>query len=65
MMQTIFLIVIIGISAATNDPASHHIESISIVGAVALLATYLLSGSSTTSGGTSVVSFRKASLRSR
>jgi Ca2+:H+ antiporter len=42
MMLASFLIVIIGISAATNDPASHHIESISIVGAIALLATYLV-----------------------
>ncbi|HEX4519810.1 MAG TPA: hypothetical protein VH063_09550 [Gaiellaceae bacterium] len=42
MMLASFLIVIIGISAATNDPASHHIEAISIVGAIALLATYLV-----------------------
>ncbi len=40
MMLASFLIVIIGISAASNDPASHHIESISIVGALALLVTY-------------------------
>ena len=35
-----FLIVVLGISVQTGDKASHHIEAISIVGAVALLATY-------------------------
>ena len=40
MMLASFLIVIIGISAASNDPASHHIEAISIAGAIALLVTY-------------------------
>jgi Ca2+:H+ antiporter len=42
MMLTSFLIVILGISTATGDKASHHIEAISIIGAVALLATYLV-----------------------
>ena len=42
MMLTSFLIVILGISTATGDKASHHIEAISIFGAVALLATYLV-----------------------
>jgi Ca2+:H+ antiporter len=40
MMLASFLIVILGISAATGDKASHHVEAISIVGAVALLITY-------------------------
>jgi len=40
MLLASFLIVVIGISAATNDKASHHITGISIVGAVALLLTY-------------------------
>ena len=41
LMLASFLIVILGISAATNDRASHHVEAISIAGAVALLVTYL------------------------
>src|ERR1051326_3565031 len=40
MMLASFLIVILGISAASNDRASHHVKAISIVGAVALLVTY-------------------------
>ena len=40
MMLASFLIVILGISAATGDKASHHVEAISIVGAIALLVTY-------------------------
>jgi Ca2+:H+ antiporter len=42
MMLASFLIVILGISAASNDRASHHVEAISIAGAVALLVTYLV-----------------------
>ena len=42
MMLASFLIVILGISTATGDKASHHVEAISIVGAVALLATYVV-----------------------
>jgi Ca2+:H+ antiporter len=40
MMLASFLIVILGISAATEDRASHHVKAISIVGALALLLTY-------------------------
>jgi Ca2+:H+ antiporter len=40
MLLASFLIVILGISIATGDRASHHVEAISIVGAVALLVTY-------------------------
>ena len=40
MMLASFLIVILGISVATGDKASHHVEAISIVGAIALLVTY-------------------------
>src|SRR6266498_5130593 len=40
MMLASFLIVILGISAASGDKASHHVTAISIVGAVALLVTY-------------------------
>jgi Ca2+:H+ antiporter len=41
-MLASFLIVILGISAAANDRASHHTEAISIAGAVAILLTYLV-----------------------
>lgn len=40
MMLASFLIVILGISAASGDRASHHVKAISIAGAVALLITY-------------------------
>ena len=40
MMLASFLIVILGISAASGDKASRHVTAISIVGAVALLITY-------------------------
>src|SRR5438067_1242278 len=40
MMLASFLIVILGISAASGDRASHHVKAISIAGAVALLVTY-------------------------
>ena len=40
MMLASFLIVLLGISIATGDKASHHVKAISIVGAIALLVTY-------------------------
>jgi Ca2+:H+ antiporter len=40
MLLASFLIVILGISVASGDKASHHVTSISIVGAIALLVTY-------------------------
>jgi Ca2+:H+ antiporter len=40
MLLASFLIVILGLSAATGDKASHHAKAISVVGAVALLVTY-------------------------
>jgi Ca2+:H+ antiporter len=40
MLLASFLIVLIGLSVATDDNASSHVTAISIVGAVALLATY-------------------------
>src|SRR5262249_1055451 len=42
LMLASFVIVILGISIATGDRASHHVEAISIAGAVALLVTYLV-----------------------
>jgi len=40
MLLATFLIVILGLSVASGDKASHHVTAISIVGAVALLVTY-------------------------
>jgi Ca2+:H+ antiporter len=40
MLLASFLIVILGISVASGDKASSHVEAISIVGALALLLTY-------------------------
>jgi Ca2+:H+ antiporter len=40
LMLASFVIVILGISSATGDKASHHVEAISIAGAIALLVTY-------------------------
>ena len=40
MLLASFLIVILGISVAAEDPASHHVKAISIIGSVALLVTY-------------------------
>jgi Ca2+:H+ antiporter len=42
LMLASFLIVLIGISVASGDRASHHVEAISVAGAVALLITYLV-----------------------
>jgi Ca2+:H+ antiporter len=38
---TVFIIVLLGISLGAHDPASHHVETISAVGAVCLLVVYL------------------------
>ena len=40
MLLASFLIVIVAIAVATHDPAAEHVKAISIIGAVALLATY-------------------------
>jgi Ca2+:H+ antiporter len=40
MLLASFLIVIVGISVASGDKASNHVEAISIVGAIAVLLTY-------------------------
>jgi Ca2+:H+ antiporter len=42
MMLASFLIVLLGLSIATGDKASHHVKAISIVGAIALLVTYVV-----------------------
>jgi Ca2+:H+ antiporter len=40
LFVSIFVIVIIGLSVASSDKASHHIEGISTVGAICLLVVY-------------------------
>ena len=41
LQVTAFIIVLLGLSFAAHDPASHHVKTISAVGAVALLIVYL------------------------
>lgn len=41
LQLAVFIIVLIGISGSANDPASHHVEAISIVGSVCLLVVYV------------------------
>jgi Ca2+:H+ antiporter len=41
LQVTVFIIVLLGLSLASHDPASHHVEAISAVGAVCLLIVYL------------------------
>lgn len=40
MLLASFLIVVVGIAVQTHDRASHHVQAISIAGAIALLVTY-------------------------
>src|SRR4051812_7143743 len=37
-----FVIVVVGISLASNDPASHHVKAISSIAAIVLLGVYLV-----------------------
>jgi Ca2+:H+ antiporter len=41
LLVTVFIIVIVGLSLSSNAPASHHVQGLSIVGAVCLLLVYL------------------------
>ncbi len=41
LQVTVFIIVLLGLSLAAHDPASHHVKGISIVGAVCLLLVYM------------------------
>ncbi len=41
LMLASFVIVLLGISVTSTDHASHHVKAISIVGAIALLVTYI------------------------
>jgi Ca2+:H+ antiporter len=40
LQVTVFIIVLLGLSFASHDPASHHVKAISIVGAISLLVVY-------------------------
>jgi Ca2+:H+ antiporter len=41
LQVTVFIIVLLGLSLASHDPASHHVQTISAVGAVCLLIVYI------------------------
>jgi Ca2+:H+ antiporter len=41
LLVTVFIIVLLGLSLASHDPASHHVKIISAVGAVSLLIVYV------------------------
>jgi Ca2+:H+ antiporter len=41
LQVTVFIIVLLGLSLAAHDPASHHVKAISIVGAICLLVVYV------------------------
>ncbi len=40
LLVAVFIIVLLGLSLASHDPASHHVDTISAVGAVSLLIVY-------------------------
>jgi Ca2+:H+ antiporter len=41
LLVAVFIIVLLGLSLAAHDPASHHVNTISVVGAISLLVVYL------------------------
>jgi Ca2+:H+ antiporter len=41
LLVTVFIIVLVGLSLGSGDPASHHVKAISTIAAVALLAVYV------------------------
>jgi Ca2+:H+ antiporter len=41
LQVTVFIIVLLGLSLGSKDPASHHVKAISAVGAVCMLVVYL------------------------
>lgn len=41
LQVTVFIIVLLGLSLGSRDPASHHVKAISVVGAICLLVVYL------------------------
>jgi Ca2+:H+ antiporter len=40
LLISTFIIVLIGLAVASHDPSSHHVKTISLVGAVAILVVY-------------------------
>jgi Ca2+:H+ antiporter len=40
LLVSSFIIVLIGVAIASHDPASHHTEAVSVIGAVAVLGVY-------------------------
>jgi Ca2+:H+ antiporter len=41
LLVAVFILVLLGLSLASHDPASRHVDAISIVGAISLLVVYL------------------------
>ncbi|HTZ88242.1 MAG TPA: hypothetical protein VMB05_16370, partial [Solirubrobacteraceae bacterium] len=41
LLLAVFIIVLLGLSLAAHDPASHHVKAISAIGAVCLLVVYV------------------------
>jgi Ca2+:H+ antiporter len=41
LLVAVFIIVVLGLSLASHDPASHHVQAISAVGAIGLLVVYI------------------------
>jgi Ca2+:H+ antiporter len=41
LLVTVFIIVLLGLSLASHDPASNHVDTISAVGAISLLVVYV------------------------
>ncbi|HEX9482185.1 MAG TPA: hypothetical protein VF927_08810 [Solirubrobacteraceae bacterium] len=41
LQVTVFIIVLLGLSLGSHDPASHHVKTLSAIGAVCLLVVYL------------------------
>lgn len=41
LLVTVFIIVLLGLSLGSHDPASHHVKEISAVGAICLLVVYV------------------------
>ena len=40
LLVAVFIIVVLGLSLSSHDPASHHVKAISMVGAICLLVVY-------------------------
>ncbi len=41
LLVTVFIIVLLALSSSSHDPASHHVQAISAIGAVCLLVVYM------------------------